>query len=658
MGLKEILTPPANIPNTPPMFPGFSPILRSAFLALVGLWLSCSAARAIDYVWTGNGVTDQYGYWWNPNNWSPTGIPGANDTATIGGPMSYSVSTETRTIRGITLLPGVVLDSSGSMTVTEVMNWQGGVLNGEWHIPATATMNISGPGDRTVGKNNGGYAVIQNSGRVVVTNDGDILSGEISNSGVFEVQNDRQFVGCWFFNNGVFRKTGGSGVTRFAYPSSFWNSKSIEISSGVVELNRSGWTNQHQFEKTSSVSGPGLLRITEPTFDPSVTPPYGTILDAKVLVYGLNIQPGAAVELGHGGLLSAGLNQFPHTEASVSGSGIFTWTGGKISNYLAGSGFLFEPGSNLLISGNEARTLDYSSRLLTQGNVTWTGAGAIQMDGGQWIHSGDFLAQGNGSATKTPLNWSNPPPAGVFENRGTFRKEGAGTTTFNQTQFSNYGTLEIVDGTLLFVMKVGAAFQHLDGTISLHDDTADGPGGVLALRDTNGARSGFALSKGSLLGPGTIDGGIGNVAGAVYPAYHRGGVLHVLGSYTQQPAGSLNLTIAGPSAADFTQMEVGGTFSPSGTVSIWLPDGYTPEVGQRFPIVNKPAATSVNSLQCATTNFAAEYGPEAFAVIATDKAPSSSKALQNISTRGVVGTGDNVLIGGWSSALLVRRFRN
>jgi hypothetical protein len=615
---------------------------RAFLVSLMVLLLSSAGAYAIDYVWTGNAASNELAWWGNANNWTPAGVPGPMDTATIGGPLSYQIQGNTRTVGGLTLLPGAELDSGTDLTVTQVMHWEGGMMHGDLLIAPSAVMHISGEGDRILYlPNTGSVPSFRNQGHVIVSNNGDIVGGQINNSGTFEVRNDRAFVGVAFVNNGFFIKTGGTGITRFAFPSGFYQVKTIEVRSGVVELNR-GSSAGHQFTLGCTVKGPGVLRITEPSFDPAAPPQYGVSLEAKVRVYGVNIEQNGVIELGHGGVLTAGQNPAPGYDARVSGPGVLNWTGGKITDYLDGTGLLLEPGTHLLISGDAPRILDFSSRLITQGRVTWTGTGALEINSAtSFISSGEFVAQGNTTAFK-PAGSSSFPA--VFENRGTFRKEGAETTTtFNQVQFDNYGDFDVPEGTLLFL---ASPFQHVEGNISLHNANSDGPGGVLALRGTNGARGGFSFQTGNLIGPGTIDGGFTNQRGAVYPAYHRGGVLRILGSYTQMPSASLHITVAGPTAADVSQLEIGGTFSPSGLLSVWLPEGYIPEAGLRFQIANRAPQTSVNAFECATANFIRETGPDYFGLLATDKPPWDSKALQNISTRGVVGTGDNALIGG------------
>lgn len=624
-----------------PDFTATRPVFRGFVLSLAGLLFSSMGASAMDYVWTGTEATSEQAWWGNANNWVPVGVPGPADTATIGGPYSYQISAGTRTIGGLTLLPGAELDSGADLTVTQVMHWQGGMMHGDLVIGPSAVMHISGEGDRIVHPPNTTLTrSFRNEGHVIVSNSGNIVGGEIVNRGTFEMQNDRAFVAVQFFNYGIFLKTGETGITRFTYPSSFVNYATTEVRSGVVELNRNGWVG-HQFALGSEVKGPGVLRITEPAFDPAASQPYGTSLEAKVRVYGVNIEENGTVELAHGGILTSGQNPAPGYDARVSGPGILNWTGGKISDYLAGTGFLLEPGTHLLISGDASRILETSSRLTTQGRVTWTGAGGIQLDNATFISAGEFVAQGNGTMfKKTDESWE----SGGFENRGSFRKEGAGTTTtFNKVQFDSYGAISVPEGTLLFQ---AAPLLHVEGDISLHNANNDGPGGVLALRTASGALGGFSLGRGNFIGPGTIDGGVNNNSGAVYPAYHRGGVLRILGNYSQQPSASLQITIAGPSAADISQLEIGGGFAVAGLLSVWLPDSYRPESGQRFPIVNRGSSSGFNSFESPLANFIQEYGLDSFALIAADKPPWNSRGLRNISTRGVVGTGDNVLIGG------------
>ena len=604
------------------------PFLRSIVLALAGLLLSSVGASAIDYVWTGNEATSEQAWWGNANNWAPVGVPGPADTATIGGPHSYQISAGSITIGGLTLLPGAELGSSADLTVTRIMNWEGGIMHGDLIIAASAVMHISGEGDRIVNPPNTTInRRFRNEGRVIVSNNGNIVGGEIVNNGTFEMQNDRALVGVQFFSPGTFRKTVGLGVTRFLYPSSFQSQGGIEVGSGVVELQRQGWSG-HRFYLGSKVKGPGVLRITEPTFDPATAQPYGASVEAIVEVAGVTIEEGGVVDLAHGGVLNG----------RISGPGLLNWTGGKISN-----GLTLEPGTHLLISGEAPRTLQYGN-LNAQGLVTWTGNGTLQMgSASKFISSGEFVTRGNATLFKPATGNSFPA---VFENHGTFRKEGADTTTFNQVEFDNHGTLDIAGGMLLFVGGYQAPFRNLEGTISLHDEDDGGPG-VLACRNPDGTRSGFSVGSGNLIGPGVVDANVSNYAGGVYPAFYRAGVLRVLGNYSQQAEGALHVTIAGPLESDVSRMEVGGGFEAGGTLTVLLPNGFVPTVGQKFTIVNRESFFLFNSLDCATANFFQNTGPDFFEVIASNRPPSWSKALLNLSTRGIAGTGDNVMIGGF-----------
>ncbi len=103
--------------------------VRSALLALL---LAAPAAPAADYAWNNAAGGD----WSTNTNWSPTGIPGAGDNATVALAGTYTVNlTGTQSANNVTLNAanatvnafGGNLNLGGTMTLT-AGNWTMGAL--------------------------------------------------------------------------------------------------------------------------------------------------------------------------------------------------------------------------------------------------------------------------------------------------------------------------------------------------------------------------------------------------------------------------------------------------------------------------------------------------------------------------------------------------
>jgi hypothetical protein len=107
---------------------------------LASIWLVAHAACfAEDKVWLGMGSTD----WFEPANWSPSGVPASEDTALI-----YSntvVLTADVVIHRIVLQSGAV-DGAGNLAVTN-FSWRGGNVSGTGMmlIPEGGLLTIDTP---------------------------------------------------------------------------------------------------------------------------------------------------------------------------------------------------------------------------------------------------------------------------------------------------------------------------------------------------------------------------------------------------------------------------------------------------------------------------------------------------------------------------------
>src|SRR5579872_1640606 len=101
-----------------------------------------AAHATISYTWTGSGND---GLWSDSRNWSPMGVPGAGDDATISVAEIITVPAST-TVQSLTVSGQGTILSGGSLTITGSFNWTNyGEITTAIDIPVGATANISDP---------------------------------------------------------------------------------------------------------------------------------------------------------------------------------------------------------------------------------------------------------------------------------------------------------------------------------------------------------------------------------------------------------------------------------------------------------------------------------------------------------------------------------
>lgn len=162
----------------------------------------------------------------------------------------------------------------------------------------------------------------------------------------------------------------------------------------------------------------------------------------------------------------------------------------------------------------------------------------------------------------------NASTAPVFRNAGAFVKSiGSGTTAVTMG-FVNTGQISVQSGTL----DVGTGFSQSAGSTSLD-------GGNLS------SSAPIQISGGSLQGSGIINGNVINNAN-LHPG-HSPGSITINGNYTQTANSTLDMEIAGLTpGAQYDQLIVLGTATLDGTLNIVQYDGFVPQDGTNFQLIN------------------------------------------------------------------------
>ncbi|WP_052339673.1 hypothetical protein [Gorillibacterium massiliense] len=247
-------------------------------------------------------------------------------------------------------------------------------------------------------------------------------------------------------------------------------------------------------------------------------------------------------------------------------SGQFLWSGGTLKSQLT-----LNEASTCRISGDKDKYL-YEGVIVNSGLVTWQGTGTLALGGG-----GKFTNTLKGRLTSEEnvrMYWSYGSTP-VFENRGSIEVTG-GMMLMDSMTLSNYGSINIGPGQLKF--QGSGTFQQQDGTVRLIDGTLASVGtGPLLF-----------LNNGVICGSGTVDGTLQHAGGSISPGYDiYGGLIRITGNYNQlADACELFFSISGILAeAGYSILNVTGKATLRGGMSLPLGDGYSPEDGDTFPVL-------------------------------------------------------------------------
>ncbi|MDB6110937.1 MAG: hypothetical protein JWR69_2687 [Pedosphaera sp.] len=378
--------------------------------------------------------------WNNPANWDVGQVPTVDSIVVINsyaldntalGSLNYyrlDMSGGSLATLGLTLqkfnLSGGSLTGPITIAANGVFNWSGGSL-GNCTLPGTATLNVTGAGDKVLAQN----STLSLSGKTVWAGAGNLATAygcQINNTGTFSIQSDAQFYNYTgglpspvFNNTGVIQKTNATGVTVISAVNGGWifnNNGTLDIEAGVLSSQTQLYLNHG-----TVFAGAGVTRVDA----------------GNATLAGTNtLQAGATFAIAGGTV--TGTNTF-------GGAGAFNWSGGTISAALSLQ-------SNVVInlSGAGDKTLAPNSTINNAGNAMWTGAGRINVGyGSVFNNTGGFVAQNDAQF----YNHTAGLPAPLFINSGSFTKTNStGSTAFypdnGGVAFNNTGSVSVQSGNL------------------------------------------------------------------------------------------------------------------------------------------------------------------------------------------------------------------
>ncbi len=402
--------------------------MSGCLLLLMGLAAANHARAQVTSTW--NGTT---GNWSDATRWDtdplfPNNGNGGNDynAAISGGEVTLD---QNIVIESLTM-SGTRLTGSGDLTLEAASTWTGGFLEGTGQliIDTTGSLSVTNFALRRELVNNGAFSTTVNN--AITYEDSSFQNFGTYTASPSTTQLNRGTGGNNHFNNlGTFIKQ-GIGTTQFSTLTTgvaFNNSGLVDLQQGTLRLDSGGThsgdfaiasgavlslSDTHNFEVGTAISGAGTFRITGGTTNVNT-----------------------AVTIG----------QLENTGGTLTGTGDITingassWTGG----FLEGTGeLIIDPSGSLAVTNFALRR-----NLINDGVFSTTGISGITYENATFQNNGTYTANPSGSQLSRGTGGTN-----VFNNVGTFVKQGSGTTQFSTlttgVAFNNSGLVDIQQGTL------------------------------------------------------------------------------------------------------------------------------------------------------------------------------------------------------------------
>ncbi len=448
--------------------------MKQTLTFLCGL-CTCLALGQTNYQLNGTGN------WDDPAVWTPNGIPGANDTATITG--AYNSTQMSVTLTGNVNIARLAftgywdkhtIDGSGTITLGTTSEWRGGALAGDvtLHVPSGVTLDLSQDGNGSNLKRMTGNAALTNDGTLTWTGTSFWLldNSRLTNNGAFNctVSDAVSIYGngnlgacsmptCRFSNTGTFTFDGsGNSLAVEAWVD---NSGIINVNSGYLDFRQNRTENSGQLNLNAAnantnrlfnyESNGGTLHFAAATTVEinskcrrsvigSVTGSTGTLkfaesaLATDTNILNIAIPGGIVLDLSAPGLLRLDVvqevNNSMTLEKEIVGTGTLvvkaphrvTWTDGYFDG---GADLTVDASAFLDLPSGDNRSISDGSVLTNYGTLTFSG-GTFGLDNGILNNHGVLTIAGDLNITNGGTSFLN--------NYGTLEKTSGG----------NYGVVE------------------------------------------------------------------------------------------------------------------------------------------------------------------------------------------------------------------------
>jgi RHS repeat-associated protein len=390
------------------------------------------------YTWT-SAVSGNFN---DPTKWTPVGVPGSGDDATVSQTGITVTSPASTTVHSLTNAATLSVSSGTTFTVTSggsetgtitvasgglfdltggSIAWTNGTIGGAgtFQVEAAGTLALSAASTKTLDA-----ITLNNQGNITFGGTSDLQTGDdthINNSGTFAFTTDTN-IHWWsgllptFTNTGTITKSSGAGLNSTIGITFNNTGGTITVNSGQLTLDSgtsSGGTYNAAANSVLDLTGGGTQNYT------------GTFTGSGA----------GAVRL------SSGTINFTLTNATFNfPAGLFQWTGGTITGL---SGSTLTNSGTMTLSGSFNKAFD-TARLNNTGRINLTGTGPWQTGNTTITNSGTIDFQSDIS-----LSWNNGNLP-VLVNTGTVQKSGGiGTSSIGVVLNNNTGgTIASQSGTL------------------------------------------------------------------------------------------------------------------------------------------------------------------------------------------------------------------
>lgn len=508
--------------------------------------------------------------------------PNSNFTGTgtyfIGSGGIFKVVTPQTISTLVELSPGGLISGDSDVTFTGGFTWSGGGMEGtgKTTFANTSSVVISTGDNKTIRERtlNNATTVTWTSVHVLSIGGGTVWNNLPGSTLDFTVDSSVQF---WFgpagvFNNqGTLKKSGGTGNTTFAY--SIANSGLIQSDVGTLYFTGGGSLSANWQAKANSSILFGTGTYTS-TVGASLTGPGEYVIGPGGvfrIVSPLSIP--ATTELAPGGLISG--------ESELTFTSRFTWSGGGMegtgkTTFAAPCLVVFQNGDNKTL---RERTINNA------GSVTWNSAHVLSIGGGTvWnnLPGSSFDVQSDFGIQF----WF--APGGTFNNQGSLVKSaGAGSSSFAYV-LNNSGDVQLKSGRVAFQQ----GFTQTAGKFALAGGHADGP-------------AHFLINGGSLEGAGDVNSLVGLTSTGL-PGNPLGR-LNIGGDFTNSSSTKLTFQLGGrDGGTNYDQIRATGALKVAGDLIISLANGFEPNGGDSFVLLNGASRTGT----FASTNAPDGFSPE------------------------------------------------
>jgi hypothetical protein len=271
--------------------------------------------------------------------------------------------------------------------------------------------------------------------------------------------------------------------------------------------------------------------------------------------------------------------------ATITSAGSFT-LGSKanfttVGNLTDDGKLTVDSGSTLTVSG---RLTNFNSSTNTLVSGTYTVGGTLKFTDANIVNNAADLTI-TGTSAKI-LNGTANGLANFANNAGAFTVTGDGNFTTGSAAFTDSGRVTVANGS---TMTVGGGNSY---TESAGTTTVDG---------TLSANGGINVTGGSILGSGKLSGNVTVGGSGTAPTISIGdsgkaGLLAITGNYMQLSTATMNSFVGGTTAGtQYSQLQLGGTASLAGTLTVTLASGFTPAIGSTFTVLTAGSVTGTFS---------------------------------------------------------------